>query len=345
MSLIPSDPTPSTSSMVTPHLPALIAQPTPPRVLPTVLEASQFLASYFPKRARDVPWLYHAPRNPRYSSDKAPVARVICSITPTAGVFTAMYAARTPPPLIFLHRPFTLDRKRVPRGSNVMSSHVGFDEVLTTGWNEALAERLGLYTGEDAVCIQGYKGDPDRRIGLVATFRTPANLGSISDTIKREFGQWDAVHGADVENEDDMAQPITVVAIINAFHPEEVQRVTEAALSKGWISDIEQGDSIVYLTGQAREPGLTAALEKKMKVFCVGHRSCEEWGIKYLASELRREFPMVDVLEVYEDEEPREQRKPKADLKRNDPPSSVHMPEQKRRQEDGVDIDQTPDRP
>ncbi|KEQ96886.1 hypothetical protein AUEXF2481DRAFT_38295 [Aureobasidium subglaciale EXF-2481] len=226
-----------------------------------------------------------------------------------------------------------------------MSSHVGFDEVLTTGWNEALAERLGLYTGEDAVCIQGYKGDPDRRIGLVATFRTPANLGSISDTIKREFGQWDAVHGADVENEDDMAQPITVVAIINAFHPEEVQRVTEAALSKGWISDIEQGDSIVYLTGQAREPGLTAALEKKMKVFCVGHRSCEEWGIKYLASELRREFPMVDVLEVYEDEEPREQRKPKADLKRNDPPSSVHMPEQKRRQEDGVDIDQTPDRP
>ncbi|KAH0399259.1 hypothetical protein KCU89_g6394, partial [Aureobasidium melanogenum] len=325
--------TPSTASMVTPVLPALISQPAPPIILPTVLQTSQYLASFFPKRARDVPWLYHEPRNPRYSPAAAPVARIVCSITPTAGVYTAMHAARTPPPLVFLHRPFTLDRKRVPRGANVLSSHVGFDEVLTTGWNEALAQRLDLYTGEDAVCIQGYKGDPDRRIGLVAAFRTPVNLGAVSDLIKREFGQWDAVYGADVESETDMAQPVTVVAIMNAFHPDEVQRVAEAALSKGWISDINDGDSIVYLTGQAREPGLLAAREKKMKVFCVGHRSCEEWGIRYIASELKREFPMIDVCEVYEDEEPREPRKPKPDLKRNVPSSSANLPEQRRRQE------------
>ncbi|KAG9674884.1 hypothetical protein KCU99_g3423, partial [Aureobasidium melanogenum] len=325
--------TPSTASMVTPVLPALISQPAPPIILPTVLQTSHYLASFFPKRARDVPWLYHEPRNPRYSPASAPVARIVCSITPTAGVYTAMHAARTPPPLVFLHRPFTLDRKRVPRGANVLSSHVGFDEVLTTGWNEALAQRLDLYTGEDAVCIQGYKGDPDRRIGLVAAFRTPVNLGAVSDLIKREFGQWDAVYGADVESETDMAQPVTVVAIMNAFHPDEVQRVAEAALSKGWISDINDGDSIVYLTGQAREPGLLAAREKKMKVFCVGHRSCEEWGIRYIASELKREFPMIDVCEVYEDEEPREPRKPKPELKRNVPSSLANLPEQKRRQE------------
>jgi putative NIF3 family GTP cyclohydrolase 1 type 2 len=331
-----SDPTSSTSSMVPSNLPALIGQPAPPIILPTVLQTSQYLASFFPKRARDVQWLYHEPRNPRYSATLAPVSRIVCSITPTAGVYTAMYAARTPPPLIFLHRPFTLERKRVPRGANVLSSHVGFDEVLTTGWNEALAARLNLYTGEDAVCIQGYKGDPERRIGLVAAFRTPTNLGNISDRIKHEFGQWDAVHGVDIDSETDMAQAVTVVAIMNAFHPEEVQRVSEAALSKGWISDLDQGDSIVYLTGQAREPGLTAALEKKMKVFCVGHRSCEEWGIRYIASELRREFPMVDVCEVYEDEEPQEPRKPKPkpDLKRNVPSSSTKLPEQKRRQSD-----------
>ncbi|KAH0142415.1 hypothetical protein KCU67_g14043, partial [Aureobasidium melanogenum] len=210
---------------------------------------------------------------------------------------------------------------------------VGFDEVLTTGWNEALAQRLDLYTGEDAVCIQGYKGDPDRRIGLVAAFRTPVNLGAVSDLIKREFGQWDAVFGADVESETDMAQPVTVVAIMNAFHPDEVHRVAEAASSKGWISDINDGNRLVYLTGQAREPGLLAAKDKKMKVFCVGHRSCEEWGIRYIASELRKEFPMVDVCEVYEDEESREPRKPKPDLKRNVPSSSANLPEQKRRQE------------
>ncbi|KAK6008356.1 hypothetical protein QM012_000259 [Aureobasidium pullulans] len=325
--------TTSTSSMVAPGLPAFISQPAPPKILPTVLQTSQYLASFFPKRARDVPWLYHEPRNARYSPAAAPIARIVCSITPTAGVYTAMHATRTPPPLVFLHRPFTLDRKRVPRGATVLSSHVGFDEVLTTGWNEALARRLDLYTGEDAVCIQGYKGDSDRRIGLVAAFRTPANLGVISDRIKHEFGQLDAVYGADVENEIDMARPVTVVAIMNAFHPDEVQRVAEAALSKGWISDINDGDSIVYLTGQAREPGLLAAQEKKMKVFCVGHRSCEEWGIRYIASQLKQEFPMVDVCEVYEDEEPHEPRKPKPDLKRNVPSSSANLPEQKRRQE------------
>lgn len=327
---------PNTTSMVTSNIPALISQPAPPIILPTVLQTSQYLASFFPKRARDVPWLYHEPRNVRYSPAAAPVTRIVCSITPTAGVYTAMHAARTPPPLVFLHRPFTLNRKRVPRGANVLSSHVGFDEVLTTGWNEALARRLDLYTGEDAVCIQGYKGDPDRRIGLVAAFRTPANLGTVSDRIKREFGQWDAVYGADVANESHMSQPVSVVAIMNAFHPDEVQRVAEAALSKGWISDINGGNSIVYLTGQAREPGLLAAQEKKMKVFCVGHRSCEEWGIRYIASELRQEFPMVDVCEVYEDEEPREPRKPKPDLKRNVPSSSANLPEQKRRHEGDI---------
>ncbi|OBW66354.1 MAG: Glycoside hydrolase [Aureobasidium pullulans] len=333
---------PEASSMLSPNLPALISQPAPPRVLPTVLQASQFLASFFPIRPRDVPWLYHEPRNPRYSPDTAPVARIVCSITPTAGIYTAMHAARTPPPLVFLHRPFTLDRKRVPRNTNVLSSHVGFDEVLTTGWNEALAGRLGLYTGDDAVCIQGYKGDPDRRIGLVAASRITTKLGSISDAIKREFGQWDAVYGVDVESKEDMAQPVFVVAIMNAFHPEEVQRVAEAALSKGWISDIDDGSSIVYLTGQAREPGLLAAQEKKMKVFCVGHRSCEEWGIGYLASELRREFPMVDVCEVYEDEEPRAPREPKKtkpDLKRNVPSSTANLPEQKRRLEDTPSVE------
>jgi putative NIF3 family GTP cyclohydrolase 1 type 2 len=296
---------------------ALVNQPTPPKILPTVREANQFLATFFPTRPRDVQWLYHEPRNWSSSPppETNPVARIICSITPTPGVYTAMHKARTPPPLVFLHRPFDLDRRRVPRGAHVLSSHVGFDEVLTTGWNEALAARLGMYTGTDAVCIQGYKGDPCRRIGLVSPLCAPsATLESIATSIKHEFGTLDAVYNVDAENDIEMAQHISVVAIMNGFDPEQVQRVMEAAHSKGWISDAENGEGIVYLTGQAREAGLTAAREKKMKVFCVGHGSCEEWGIRYLACELRREFPMVHVCEVYEDEESRPP-KPKPELK------------------------------
>ena len=317
-------PPPVTASMANTAVSALLNQPAPPRLLPTVLDAAKFLSSFFPIRARDVPWIYHEPRGARYAPDLTPVARVVCSITPTPGVYARMRLGRgTPPPLVFLHRPFTLDRRQVPRGTSVLSSHVGFDEVLTVGWNEVLADRLGMYVGDHAVCLQGYKGDPDRRIGIVAAFREPTTLNSISEKIKHEFGRWDAVYGADVDNSIDMEQAVQVVAIMNAFHPEEVERVLEAAVSKGWISDLNDGSSIVYLTGQAREPGLIAAQEKKLKVFCVGHRSAEEWGIRYLASELRRVFPMVDVQEVYEDEEPREPRKPKPDLKRNVPSSAV----------------------
>jgi len=104
---------------------------------------------------------------------------------------------------------------------------------------------------------------------------------------------------------------VSVVAIMNAFRPEEVARVIEEAISAGFISSPAEAHQILYLTGAVRAEGLAAAVEKSVKVMCVGHRICEEWGVRYLAEQVRERFPELDVQEVYEEEEvrpPKEKR-------------------------------------
>jgi len=126
----------------------------------------------------------------------------------------------------------------------------------------------------------------------------------LAAAILGQFGSVEGVFGIDDMSPGDLDQPISVVAIMNAFHAEEVDRVMTAALERGWLQDVSDGSQILYLTGAVREPGLIAAREKGIKVVCVGHRACEEWGIRYLASRLRAEFPLLKVEEVYEEEPP-----------------------------------------
>ncbi|GAB7337428.1 hypothetical protein MBLNU457_g2769t1 [Dothideomycetes sp. NU457] len=270
----------------------------------TVQALNSFLSSFFPIRPRDVPFSYHTPRAGWFNAETAPVTHVVFSITPTEGVYTALSQRTQCPPLAFLHRPFNLERHRLRRGTTVLSSHVGFDEVLTVGWNPELASRLGVNVPLSE-CLQGYKGDPERRIGLVGPVSSSAQ--DLVQRIKGQFSDVEAVFGVD----QDLVQPIKVVAIMNAFHPEEVDRVLATAHERGWIEAPTDGSQILYLTGAVREPGLVASQEKGFKVVCVGHRPCEEWGIHYLADQLRSQWPSLNVVEIYEDEPPPPPKQPK----------------------------------
>ena len=70
----------------------------------------------------------------------------------------------------------------------MLASHKSFDAYLTVGWNVVLASRLGAEL-EDAVCVKGYKGDPERKIGLVARFVSGGRrFEDLVKDIKREFG-------------------------------------------------------------------------------------------------------------------------------------------------------------
>jgi putative NIF3 family GTP cyclohydrolase 1 type 2 len=287
---------------------------------PTHAAVSRFIASILPLKDNDVPRLYHVPRNPRYDPETAVVDQIVLSVTPTPGVHShigytpddAWIDASTPhstlrprPPrtLCFLHRPFTLDRRSVRRGTLVLSSHTSFDELLTVGWNTALAERLGIDV-DDSVCVQGYKGDPERRIGIVGHVSMVRDM--LLSRIKEEFGEVELAH-------DGLADQIYAVAIMNAFREDEVQRVLDMAIQHGWAAadDDAPGKHLLYLTGQPRVGGLEAAKALGMTVACVGHRPAEDWGIRYLAAQLRATFPGVSIEEVYEEEPPRPPRAPR----------------------------------
>jgi putative NIF3 family GTP cyclohydrolase 1 type 2 len=277
--------------------------------LPTHSEVGRLISSLLPPKANDVSLLYHVPRG-SYNFETAPVEQVILSVTPTANVYHAIgnpdegaktgsseqrepsQEPRPPHTICFLHRPFDLDRHRVRKGVLVLASHTSFDENLTVGWNPALAERLGMDI-RDSLVVQGYKRDPERRIGIVG--RVSTILGPLLQAIETEFG---AIEHA----QEGLSEEISLIAIMNAFSHEEVDRVIDMAQEKKWIPwEFPLGQNVLYLTGQPRDSGLTAARKHGMTVVCVGHRVAEQWGIAYIAKQLRSTFPNVQVKEMYED--------------------------------------------
>ncbi|KAK8099823.1 hypothetical protein PG999_010197 [Apiospora kogelbergensis] len=301
------------SSGVVPSLP--IPQPLARR--PTLAEITLFLQSLLPVRQGDAAFEYHTPRSKFFNPGTARPACVVLSITPTAGFYDALTkaaaaaaAARSPPPLLaFLHRPWALDRRKVPRGATIVASHKAFDEVLTVGNNAALAAKLDMAV-DGAAIIQGYKGDPDRTIGIVGPLNTITARTPLRSQLETEFGSFEGVFGFDEgEGVDELAtggeSMVRCVAIMNAFHPEEVDKVAELAVGMGLAPSVEDCQGVLYLTGAVREPGLEAALRKGMAVVCVGHRTCEEWGIRHLASVFRERWPGLQVQEILEAEEPR----------------------------------------
>lgn len=87
-------------------------------------------------------------------------------------------------------------------GNLVLTSHQRLDEVLTTGYNLALMDSLGLGSGSEANEgveegstrgrgeIVGYKGDPERKMGVV--FPVPDNLSGRTvvewrEALEKEF--------------------------------------------------------------------------------------------------------------------------------------------------------------
>lgn len=201
----------------------------------------------------------------------------------------------------------------------MLACHKAFDQELTVGANFALAERLGLDAGKGKV-LKGYKGDPERRIGIVAGFAGGEDMRAedLRGSVRREFGQdvegefgFDDGDGGEDEvsiggDEGELPRiPMRIkgVAIMNAFHPDEVDRVAAAALGLGLVDSVDECASLLYLTGAVREEGLAAARAKGLRVICVGHQVCELWGIKYISELLKKEFPAVDVVVVDEEEE------------------------------------------
>ncbi|EME45229.1 hypothetical protein DOTSEDRAFT_79295 [Dothistroma septosporum NZE10] len=276
----------------------------------SVADLNAFIQAIFPIRLGDVPFLYHIPYSRSFDAANFFVSSIVLSITPTAGFYASLHSGTK---IGFLHRPFNLDRREVPRLSTILANHKGFDEVLTVGNNVALAGRLGL-DPRDAHIVQGYKGDPDRCIGLVGALRQHTQAAEVKSRVLHEFcGHFEGCFGFGDEDSAGEDEPscdddvLHAIAIMNAFHPEEVDRVLEISQQNGLLANKTDAKGLLYVTGAVREPGLRYSRERGIKVICVGHRVCEEWGIRHMAERLRERFPGLRVDEIYDEEEPREQ--------------------------------------
>ncbi|KAI1866707.1 uncharacterized protein JN550_007560 [Neoarthrinium moseri] len=274
-----------------------------PEGLPTHAQLVDFFNKVLPPNVKDIPLLYHVPRWPGYNASKIYVHDIVLSVTPTLGVYAKLrqLARGTRKAVCFLHRPFQLDRKALPKGSLVLANHKRFDELLTVGYNLALASRLGMVV-ERATCIQGYKGDPERRIGIVGPLGQVETLENLAQTISAEL----CVADIHKNSQSTSSQTIQAVALMNAFGPDEVSRVILTTKGDGLILEEVSPRSLLYLTGQPRDLGLRAAETFRMPSICVGHRPAEEWGIRYLESSLHQTWPNLAVHTVFEDESPPE---------------------------------------
>lgn len=138
----------------------------------------------------------------------------------------------------------------------------------------------------------------------MAKTASPISLSVLSERVKAQFaGVGDLFPARSLVSSE--SETVKVVAIMNAFHPEEIDRALTAARDATWIDDAEDGSQVLYLTGAARDYGLEAAANVNMPALCVGHRACEEWGIRFLAEQTRSMWPGLDVVEVLEEEEER----------------------------------------
>jgi putative NIF3 family GTP cyclohydrolase 1 type 2 len=277
-----------------------MSKPRRTHVLPTHAQLIDFISSFLPIHPSDIPFSYHTPHSRSYDITKGPVSHVVLSITPTPGVYEKVQNLANRefrPPVCFLHRPFGLDRRAVPRGTLILASHKRFDERLTVGYNIPLAGSLGLDI-EDHVVLQGYRGDPDRLMGLVGQLRKHVEIRDVRSAIERQFKTCE-LYANGVEQ----MREVNAVAIVNAFNADMVQRVAEAAVKRKWANNSMQLGNVLYLTGQPRETGLESAEAVGMPVACVGHRAAEEWGIRWIADQLRAEYSGITVFEILEDEE------------------------------------------
>lgn len=168
---------------------------------------------------------------------------------------------------IFLHRPWQL--QEIPADVGVIFYHHAFDEHLTMGFNPRIAAALGMRS------LQPFGEKAGRSIGMISPVRSQS-VESFRDRVQGVFGRWEHFVSGRFET-------IDRVAVVGALTPELVEAAARENVQ-------------VYITGQLRTAATAAIQSTGIEVIAVGHRRCEEWGLRALAGVLRERFTNLLVL-------------------------------------------------
>jgi putative NIF3 family GTP cyclohydrolase 1 type 2 len=221
---------------------------------------AQFLAEFFAVHHVDDPGGVYWPST-------RPISRLGLALEPWPQL--AEWASAERLDAIFLHRPWKLQPGQLAPDVGVVAYHLAFDERLTLSFNPRLAEVLGL----SAVEVLGEK--QGRAIGMLGEI--PAhNFASYCCYLDEVFGGQDEAR-AGVQSE------VKRVAVVGAM----TDALVREAASRG---------ADMYITGQLRQPAQAAVLETGIGVVAVGHRRCEEWGLRALAGVLRERWFRLEVV-------------------------------------------------
>lgn len=170
---------------------------------------------------------------------------------------------------LFLHRPWKLEPEQLEPDVGVVSYHLAFDERLTLGFNPRLADALRI---EDLEVLGEKEGRPIGMLGEIPT----QSMMSYCSCLNEIFGGRDKVL-AGVSGE------VKRVAVVGAM--------TDALVREAALRKVD-----LYITGQLRQPAEAAVKETGISVVAVGHRRCEEWGLRALSGVLRDRYSKLQVV-------------------------------------------------
>lgn len=194
------------------------------------------------------------------------ISRFGLALEPWAGL--AEWASTAQLDALFLHRPWQLQPGQLAADIGVLAYHLAFDENLTLGFNPRLATVLGMSNLEVLGEKQG------RPIGMIGNIPPQSNSGYCY-CVEEIFGGYDAAHGDDRE--------VSRVAVVGAMTDALVREAADRGVD-------------LYITGQLRQLAQAAVLETRISVVGVGHRRCEEWGLRALSGVLCDRWSRLEVI-------------------------------------------------
>lgn len=225
-------------------------------------ELAQFLNQYFAVQQ------FGDDQGGIYSNSLRPIRRIGLALEPCTEI--AQWINEQQLDAIFLHRPWKLELKQPQlKDLGIISYHLAFDERLTLGFNTRLAEVLGMSEIE----ILGEK--QGRPIGMIGEI--------LPQSFENFCSQIDEIFGGKEQAYPSIYQQVSRVAVVGAM----TEVLVYEAAARG---------ANIYLTGQWRQPAQAAVLETKINVVAVGHRRCEEWGLRALAGVMRERWSKLDVI-------------------------------------------------
>lgn len=213
-----------------------------------------------------------------YHHCERPIQRLGLALEPFPDLVT--WTARNQLDGLWLHRPWHLDLTQLPPTVGVVYNHLPFDEHLTMGYNQHLADQL-LATGP--LEPLGFKqatretGEPlpQRPIGMLFDAEEQ-NVTRWIGHIQTLFGEYDRI-------EPGRQTTVGRVAVVGAMNDALIREASDRGAT-------------LYLTGQYRPSAQKAVDETGIAVIAVGHRRSEEWGLRTLADILRQHWPALNVL-------------------------------------------------